>query len=98
MNNHYQIVFSPLAQQRLDEIAQYLFEATQSNEQVIRYLKRFEAFLDKVLLTFPESGTPMPQYGEDVRRIVYERYSFLYRIKGQHIEILTVYRENQPFN
>jgi hypothetical protein len=27
---------------------------------------------------------------------VYQNYSFVYRLKGKTIEILTVYHENQP--
>lgn len=38
----------------------------------------------------------MPDYGEGVRRIVYKRYSFVYRVKGDEIQILTIYRENRP--
>jgi plasmid stabilization system protein ParE len=45
---------------------------------------------------FPESGTLMPEYGNDIRRVIYQKYSFLYRQKGNVIEILTVYRENLP--
>ncbi|WP_225587422.1 type II toxin-antitoxin system RelE/ParE family toxin [Methylomonas fluvii] len=45
---------------------------------------------------FPESGTPMPEFGENIRGVVYQQYSFVYRLNGDAIEILTVYRENQP--
>lgn len=38
----------------------------------------------------------MPQFGEGVRRIVFQRYSFLYKVQQNTILILTVYRENQP--
>ncbi len=36
----------------------------------------------------------MPEFGDDVRRVVYQKYSFVYRINGDAIEILTRYREN----
>ena len=45
---------------------------------------------------FPESGRLMPEFGENIRRVIYRKYSFIYRINGNVIEILTVYRENQP--
>ena len=38
----------------------------------------------------------MPEFGEDVRRVVYREYSFVYRVKADEIEVLTVYRENRP--
>lgn len=60
------------------------------------YLHRFEDWLEKLLCTFPESGTAMPVFGEGVRRVVYRKYSFLYRVNEDVIEILAVYRENLP--
>jgi plasmid stabilization system protein ParE len=55
-----------------------------------------EDWLDLLLNQFPESGRPMPEFGENIRWVVYQRYSFVYRIKNEKIEILTVYRENLP--
>lgn len=90
------IVFSPRARKRLSEISDYLSQRQVSNAFVLDYLNRFEHYLKSVLGQFPESGTPMPQFGKDVRRVVYQEYSFLYRIKKNVIEILTLYRENLP--
>lgn len=39
---------------------------------------------------------PMPEFGEGIRRVVYKRYSFIYRVQDDVIEILTIYRENLP--
>ena len=90
------IVFSPRARQRLTEIADYLYQQQLSNEFVRGYLDRFEAWLDTVLGQFPESGAPMPEYGENIRRIAYQKFSFVYRVNQGVIEILTIYRENKP--
>lgn len=95
MNNRV-IIFSPRAKQRLEEIAEYLYQQSQSKPFVRSYLDQFDAWLQVILGQFPESGTLIPEYGEDVRRIVYREYSFLYKIKDDKIEILTVYRENLP--
>ncbi len=38
----------------------------------------------------------MPELGEGVRRVIYKRYSFIYRLNGDVVEILTIYRENLP--
>ncbi len=83
-------------QQRLAEVADYLYRQNLSNRFVLDYLQRFEDWLNTLLLQFPESGTPMPEFGENIRRVMYQQYSFVYRLKGKTIEILTVYRENQP--
>jgi plasmid stabilization system protein ParE len=90
------IVFSPRAKQRLEEIAEYLYEQNCSRSFVVNYLKRIEQWMDTLLCQFPESGTPMPELGDDIRRVVFKYYSFLYRIHNNQIEILTIYRENLP--
>ena len=94
--SEWRIVFSPRAVERLEEIADYLYAQHLSAEFVVEYLQQFEDWLEKVLGTFPESGTPMQEFGEGVRRVVYRKYSFLYRVGDGVIEILTVYRENLP--
>jgi len=90
------IVFSPRAKERLEEIADYLYQQNLSHEFVIDYLNRFETWLETLLCQFPESGTPMPEYGDGIRRVVYKKFTFLYRVKNSAIEILTIYRENLP--
>jgi plasmid stabilization system protein ParE len=94
--SEYRIVFSPRARQRLADVADYLYQQNLSQRFVLDYLQRFEDWLNTLLLQFPESGTPMPEFGDNIRRVVYQQYSFVYRLNGNTIEILTVYRENQP--
>jgi len=95
MSRH-RIVFSPRARQRLEEIAEYLYQKKLSKAFVLQYLQQFEAWLETLLGQFPESGQPMPEFGDGIRRVVYRKYSFVYRINNDVIEILTVYRENLP--
>ncbi|UCZ56637.1 type II toxin-antitoxin system RelE/ParE family toxin [Desulfurispirillum indicum] len=90
------IVFSPRAKQRMEDLAEYLYQQSQSKHFVRSYLNQFHAWLEVVLGQFPESGTLMPEFGENIRRVVYREYSFLYTPKGDVIEILTLYRENLP--
>ena len=90
------LVFSPRAKQRLEEIADYLHQQKLSDAFIVDYLNRFENWLETLLIQFPESGTPMPEFGEGIRRVTYKKYSFLYRVNDDVIEILTVYRENLP--
>jgi plasmid stabilization system protein ParE len=94
--SEYRIVFSPRARQRLAEVADYLYQQNLSQRFVLDYLQRFEDWLNTLLLQFPESGTPMPAFGDNIRRVVYQQYSFIYRLNDNTIEILTVCRENQP--
>ena len=97
MSSDFSITLSPHAQQRLNDITNYLLEQSGSSEKVCRFIDDLHHYLDLVLGQFPESGNPMPHFGEGLRRVVYQTYSIVYRIKDQIIEILTIYRENQPW-
>jgi len=78
------------------EIADYLYQQNLPCSFVLKYLNNIEAWLETLLCQFPESGSPVPEYGNNIRRVVYKKYSFLYRIQNTTIEILTVFRENLP--
>ena len=80
----------------MEEIVEYLYGRHLSSQFVFEYIQQFEKWLEKLLGTFPESGTLMPDFGEGVRRVVYKKYCFLYRIHEDRIEILSVYRQNLP--
>lgn len=90
------LVFSPRASERLAQIATHLSEQSLPNSFIVEYLNQFELWLNKVLLEFPDSGIPMSEFGADIRKICYKKYSFVYRVTTKQIEILTVYRENLP--
>ena len=90
------IVFTDKALKRLAEMALYLHEQSLSDAFINQYLNRMESWLNTVLEQFPESGHLMPEYGENVRRISYQKVSFLYRFEQDTIYILTVYRDNLP--
>ncbi|MBS4051570.1 MAG: type II toxin-antitoxin system RelE/ParE family toxin [Methylomonas sp.] len=90
------IAFSPRAKQRLGEIADYLYSQNLSKAFVINYLEQFEAWLNVLLGQFPEPGVLLPEYGDEIRKVVYKKYSFVYRIKSDRIEVLTIFRENLP--
>ncbi|NRQ43982.1 type II toxin-antitoxin system RelE/ParE family toxin [Rheinheimera sp. YQF-2] len=90
------LVFSPRASERLEQIATHLSEQSLPNTFIVEYLNQFELWLNKVLIEFPDSGIPMPEYGTDIRKICYKKYSFVYRVTAIQVEILTVYRENLP--
>lgn len=92
--SEYRIVFSPRARDRLKEMADYLHQQQLSDAFIVEYLKSIENWLETVLLLFPDCGTPMPKFGEGIRRVVYQKYSFIYRHSKRQIEILTIYREN----
>ncbi len=63
---------------------------------ILDYLAQLEEWLENILGLFPESGRLMPEFGENVWRVVYREYSIIYRLERDEIEILTIYRENKP--
>lgn len=82
------IVWSPLALERIGEIAAYI---AQDNPDAAQ--KWAEGVLASVtnLDRFPESGRRVPEIRRpDLREIVMGNYRLIYRIKGQEIAILTV--------
>jgi plasmid stabilization system protein ParE len=70
------IVFSPRAQKRLEEIAEYLYREGLDKSFVVNYLTKFEKWLDLVLKGFLESGQLMPKFGKDIRKAVDQKYNF----------------------
>ena len=55
-----------------------------------------EIGITNTLINFPESGRLIPELGKDIRKISFKKYCFVYQLKANVIEILTVYRENKP--
>ena len=90
------IVFSKTATDNLISQALYIFEQTQSIELSDRYLEKMKAYIVTTLSAFPKAGRPSEDLAPHTRKLVYHRYSIIYRIDQERIEILTVYRENLP--
>jgi len=88
------IKFSLIAQERLENIASYIYEQSKSKQITRNYLKKFKSFIIETLSSFPKAGRPSPELLEDSRKLVYQGYSIIYRVKETEIEILTLYREN----
>lgn len=86
------IIWSPLALERIEEIALYIAEdkpgaAIDWVEGVFEAVER--------LADFPESGRIVPELGaRRIREVVFGAYRIVYSVKDQ-IDILTVRRSNQ---
>jgi plasmid stabilization system protein ParE len=53
-------------------------------------------YIVTMLSSFPKAGRPSEELAPNTRKLVYQGYSIVYRIAQEHIEILTLYRENLP--
>ena len=90
------ITFSQKAIDTLISQAKYIYELTLSLEKADNYFDEMEDYINHTLKVHPKLGRPAPELGFDVRKLVYKRYSILYRITSIEIEILTIYKENLP--
>lgn len=86
------IVWSPLALERVEEIAAYI--ARDNPDAAVRWV---EELFDRVeqLNAYPASGRVVPEIGVPrIREIVFGAYRVLYSVSAR-VEILTVRRGSQ---
>jgi len=88
------VIFSKKAKQRLVEHAFFIFEQSQNPDIADAYLDKMKAFIIDILSRFPKSGRPSDDIESNTRKLVYQGFSIIYRIKDEQIEILTLYKEN----
>ncbi len=90
------IEFSQKAYIALEQIADYIFQQSQSKQITVTYIKRLNLYITETLSLFPQAGRPAEEFGEDIRKLVYQRYAILYKVKSDGIVVLTLFRENLP--
>lgn len=86
------IVWSPLALERVEDIAQYIAEDKPSTA-----VDWVDGLFDTVerLADFPESGRIVPEVGgRRIREVIYGAYRIIYSVRDQ-IDVLTVRRSSQ---
>jgi addiction module RelE/StbE family toxin len=82
------IVWSPLALERIGEIASYI---AQDNPEAARLWVEDIFASVKNLSRFPESGRRVPEVRrKDLRELVMGNYRLIYRVRGEGIAVLTV--------
>lgn len=82
------IIWSPLAQQKLTDIADYI-----AQDKPGAALNWVESVLDQVenLASFPNSGRPVPELDNDeYKEIIIGNYRVIYKILEKEIHILTI--------
>lgn len=67
--------------QRLEEVAQYVYQKTQSKQAITTYIKNLKKHTVVYLTEFPKLGCPTEEFGKDIRKLVHQKYSILYRIE-----------------
>lgn len=86
------IVWSPLALERVEDIAQYIAEDKPGTA-----VEWVDGIFDTVerLADFPESGRVVPEVGgRRIREVIFGAYRIIYSVRDQ-VDILTVRRSSQ---
>lgn len=91
-----QIKFAPKFHQRLEEIADHIYQKTDSKASTYAYIHTIEKQIELSLGTFPKLGRPVDEFGSGIRKLIHQRYAILYTICQEYILVLTIYRENLP--
>lgn len=82
------LIWSPLAIERVSEIAEYIAQDNLSAAQ--RWVDSIFQVVEQ-LEKFPEIGRIVPEINqESFREIIYGNYRIIYRLDGENIAILTV--------
>ena len=90
------ITFSQKAMDALLSQATYIYGLTLSTKKADSYLDEMEDYINHTLQVHPQLGRATPELGSGVRKLLYKRYSILYRITDIEIEILAIYKQNLP--
>lgn len=86
------IVWSPLALERVEDIAQYIAEDKPA--AAAKWVDELFSTVER-LADFPESGRIVPEVGaQRIREVIFGAYRVIYSVKEQ-VDILTVRRSNQ---
>lgn len=68
------------------------FVARDSVERAIRFVDALIDHTETILAENPRSGRSVPEIGNtDIRELIYRGYRIVYRLKGDALEILTVF-------
>lgn len=86
------IVWSPLALERVEDIARYIAE--DNPDAAVQWVDDLFVTVER-LADFPISGRMVPEVGSPrIRELIFGTYRVIYRVKDQ-VDILTVRRGSQ---
>jgi toxin ParE1/3/4 len=84
------ITWSREAGENLVDIEEFI--ARDSTERAIRFVDSLIDHAETLLAENPRSGRTVPEIGNsDIRELIYRGYRIVYRLKGDVLEILTVF-------
>jgi toxin ParE1/3/4 len=84
------VTWSREAGENLAEIEEFI--ARDNLERAVRFVDALIDHAEAILADNPRSGRTVPEIGNpDIRELIYRGYRIVYRLKGDSLEILTVF-------
>lgn len=90
------IIFTQEATNNLITQALYIYQQSLDIDKADKYLLTMKTHIIQSLSYFPKLGRSAEEYGQNIRKLVHQKYSILYIIKQDEINIISIYRENLP--
>ena len=91
-----EVLFTHEATDNLIHQAQYIYRQTLDADKADKFFLTMKAHIIMMLDSFPKIGRPAPEFGINVRKLVHQSYSILYRIDTDVVYIVSIYKENLP--
>lgn len=92
----YKIRWSPRAASNFEDICNYI--AKDSEYYAALFAKKVNIIV-KTIPQFPKAGRIVPEYrDENLREKIYENYRIVYRLKGEHVEIVAICHGARPLD
>ncbi len=90
------IIFTQEATNNLISQALYIYQQSLDTDKADKYLLTMKTHIIQSLSYFPKLGRSAEEYGQNIRKLVHQKYSILYIIKQDEINIISIYREKLP--
>jgi len=90
------VLFAENATNELTLQAQDIYKKTLNIEKADKFLLMMRRYIKETLTYFPRLGRSAEEFGSGIRKLIYQGYSILYKIDGNTIYVITIYRENLP--
>jgi len=90
------IIFTQEATNNLISQALYIYQQSLDIDKADKYLLTMKTHIIQSLSYFPKLGRSAEEYGQNIRKLVHQKFSILYIIKQDEINIISIYRENLP--
>jgi len=90
------VIISKSAARDLYDQALNIYQQSWNKILADTFLDEMYAYIFDILAHCPRIGRATPEYGANMRKLIYKRYTIIYHISASRVEVLTVHRKNLP--